>query len=401
MTFIIRNTPSPQIAKLFLFSSFVWAAVVGPLSAVLILAHNGATSQQIGVVTALCAVASMVFAPVFGYFSDKIGSARKVLCFCLFVSAIFFGSVLFSTNLLIVSVLLILEALFRSGVVGLLDSHVISETKAIPGLQYSHIRMSGSISFGGISLFFSFVINEAGVMAMVPISVGVAMLGVCFGLLVAKGSHEAKDKSHLRVQRAKSNLRKDAASLVKNRGFMVLVFFAGLCALATMPLFIFLIEFVTVLGGSPGQVLLIHAMRCAVEIPVFIYMGIKCKNTDPKKLMIVGATLTLVNVMGIFFAASVTTLLLSHALAGAPGFIILLTGRLRYLNTVAPEAVRSTSITLMVTGEIAIGSIIGNLLAGLLLGNFGTSQLTLMSFGAMLLAIVLLRFIPVALTESQ
>ena len=393
-SFFKRNIPSLPVLKLFMFSALVWAAVVGPISAVLILVNVGATSPQIGVVTALCAVMAMVFAPVFGLISDKLGSPRLVLSCCLFAAAVFFGMVLFTQNFYTVATLLILEAVFRSGIVALLDSHIISETKAIPGLQYSHIRLSGSLSFGGISLFYSFVINEGGILAIVPISLAIAAAAVIWGLSVAKGRWEAKkDPGHV-VRRAKSNIKKDAASLLKNKAFVMLVLFSGLSALSIMPMFVFLIEFVNVLGGSPGQVPFIHAMRCVVEIPVFIYIGTKCKNTAPKKLLSIGAALTVMYTVGIFFANSFLVLLLSHALMGAPGFILMLTGRLRYLNLVTPEAVRSTSITLMGTGEIAIGSIIGNLLAGFVIWNFGTAHLALFSFGMVSLAVVLLVFMP-------
>ena len=393
-SFIKRNTPSPPILKLFLFTGLVWATVVGPISAVLVLVHVGATSPQIGVVTALCAVTAMVFAPVLGYISDKLGSPRKVLCICLIMSAAFFGMVLFSDILYVVAMLLILEATFRSGVIGLLDSHILSETKAIPGLQYSHIRLAGSVSFGSISFFYSFVINEGGVLAIIPISIGIAMATVLWGFFVAKGRWETSNDPDIMVRRAKSHLRRDASSLLKNKAFVMLILFAGLSAISIMPMFVFLIEFVTVLGGTPGQVPFIHAMRCIVEIPVFIYIGSKCKNTAPKKLMVIGAILTALNMSGIFFANSYMLLLLSHALLGAPGFILLLTGRLRYINIVAPEAVRSTSITMMGTSEIAMGSIIGNLIAGQILWSYGTEFLALFSFGVISLALVLLWFMP-------
>ena len=393
-SFVKRNAPPLPVFKLFMFSGLIWAAVVGPISAVLILVSIGATSPQIGVVTALCAVMAMVFAPVFGLMSDKLGSPRLVLSCCLLISAVFFGMVLVFQDFYVVATLLILEAMFRSGIVALLDSHIISETKAIPGLQYSHIRLSGSISFGGISFFYSFVINEGGVMAIIPISLAIAAAAVIWGLVIAKGRWETSDNPDLKVSRAKSNIKKDAASLLKNKAFVMLVIFAGLCALTIMPMFVFLIEFVTVLGGTPGQVPLIQALRCVVEIPVFMYMGAKCKSTAPKKLMAIGAALTVAYTLGVFFANSFMVLLLSHALFGAPGFILLLTGRLRYLNFVAPEAVRSTSITLIGTGEIAIGSIIGNLLAGYILWNFGTGVFALFSFGMISLAVVLLVFMP-------
>ena len=394
ISFIRRNTPSPPILKLFLFTGLVWAAVVGPTSAVLILVNAGAASRQIGIVTALCAVAGMAFQPVFGYVSDKIGSPRKVLAFCISISAVFFGLVLLSESLPVVAVLLILESMFRSAVVPLLDSHILSETKAMPGLQYSHIRMAGSITFGSISFYYSFVISDSGVTAIIPISIGITCLAVFWGLLMAKGRSEAPESSHLIVKKAKSHLRRDAAALFANKAFVMLVIFAGLSALTVAPMFIFSIEFVMALGGTPGQVPFIHALRCVVELPVFIFIGTKCKATNPKKLMAIGAVLTLIFISGVFLAGTFPVLALFHALAGAPGFILLLTGRMRYINIAVPEAVRSTSITLMGTGEIAVGSIAGNLIAGYIIGGFGLARLSILSFSAILLAMLCLCFMP-------
>jgi multiple sugar transport system permease protein len=93
-----KYIPPPAVIKLFFFVGIVWAAIVGPFSSVLILKGMGASSPQIGVFTALAAVISMVFQPVWGLVSDKNGSPRKVLCLCLSASAVFFGCVLLTAN---------------------------------------------------------------------------------------------------------------------------------------------------------------------------------------------------------------------------------------------------------------------------------------------------------------
>jgi len=381
--------PSPQVLRLFIFVGIVWAAVVGPGSVVLILTHKGATNPQIGIVTAIAAVLSMLFQPVWGMISDKTGSPRRVLCFCLIGSALFFGSVLFSTNIYIVAGLLLMDMVFRCGVVGLLDSHTFSEISVIPGLQYGHIRLAGSIFFGGLSLIYSGVIGSFGVMAIIPISVSIAAVAIVFGLFVAKGKGEDGEG----VQRVKPNLKKDTVSLITNKRFLILILFTGLMGLGVQPLWVFLIEFVYEVGGHTGNVPLIHALRCLVEIPLFIFVGTKLRGTSSKRLMCIGAFFMFVYMVLMLFAGSVAGIAVAHMLGGTPGFIFLLNGRLRYLNEVTPENMRSTSITLMGTMEIAFGSIAGGLIGGFVLEAFGTQRLAVFSLVALGVAVGLLVFV--------
>jgi len=378
---------------LFVFVGIVWAAVVGPGSVVLILTHKGAATSQIGIVTAVAAVISMVFQPVWGMISDKIGSPRRVLCFCLIGSAVFFGSVLFTDSFYIAAVLLLLDMLFRCGVVALLDSHTLSEIKVLQGVPYGHIRLAGSIFFGTLSFIYSRVIESYDVMAIIPISVGIAVVAIFFGLVIAKGKWEVHGEGTAKM--AKPDLKKDAASLFKNIRFLTLIIFAGLSALALHPLWVFLIEFVMEAGGTPGNVPLIHALRCVVEIPLFIFVGIACKRVDAKKLMIIGTSFMFLYMFGMLFANSLFWIAAAHLVGGTPGFIFGLTGRLRYLNEATPESVRSTSITLMATMEIGFGAILGGLLGGYVLEWFGTQMLTVVSLGSLTLAMMVLVFMAV------
>jgi len=381
--------PSPHVLRLFVFVGLVWAAVVGPGSVVLILTHMNATSSQIGIVTAAAAVISMVFQPIWGMISDKIGSPRRVICFCLIGSAAFFGAVLLTDNFYVAAILLLMDMLFRCGVVALLDSHTLSEIKALHGVPYGHIRLAGSIFFGTLSLIYSQVIDSYSVMAIIPISVGIAVVTITFGLAAAKGRWEQRGEDSA-ARRVKPNLRKDTVSLFKNMRFIALIVFAGFSALGLHPLWVFLIEFVTEAGGTTGNVPLIHALRCAVEIPLFIIVGTACKRVDAKKLMIIGTSFMFVYMLGMLFANSLFWIAAAHLVGGTPGFIFGLTGRLRYINQVTPETVRSTSITLMATVEIGFGAILGGLIGGFVLELYGTQVLTLVSLGSLLVAMLVL-----------
>ena len=375
---------SPQVIKLFFLVGIVWAAVVGPGSVVLILVHKGATNPQVGIVTALAAVLSMVFQPMWGMISDKTGSPRRVLCICLVGSAIFFGSVLFSSNLYLVAGLLLMDMVFRCGVVGLLDSHTLSELKILPGIEYGHIRLAGSIFFGSLSLIYSVIIGSRGVMAIIPISTVIAFTAILYGLFIAKGKGEGT------VQRVKPNLKKDTVALLLNKQYLVLILFSGLFALAGHPLWVFLIEFVLDVGGHAGNVPLVHALRCVIEIPLFIAVSNYCKRVKAKKLMIISIGFMVVYALGMFLANSLFWIIIAHLVGGTPGFVFGLTGRLRYLNEVTSEAMRSTSITLMGTMEIGFGAIVGGLIGGFVLEAYGTQTLTLVSLVALAIALGML-----------
>ena len=385
-----KDIPMKPVLKLFLFTGLVWATIVGPISSVIILFHLGASAPQIGIFTAIGAVVAMVCQPIWGYFSDKIRSPRLLTCLCLIGSAIFFSSIWFTESFYIAMILLLFETIFRSSIIALLDSHTLSEMKAIPGLQYSHIRMAGSLFYGLTSLFYSMIINAFGVMTILPISFLIAISAACWGLIAAKGQWEKNemDGGH----RAKVNLKKEALSLFKNKGYILFVIFVAFNALAVMPLFVFSIEYVSFVGGKPGDVPMIHFLRCMMEIPFFILIGAIGNRISTKMLLIAGICFSFIYLFGLLLATNLPILVVAHMI-GSIGFILTLSGRMRYLRETAPEAVLSTSITVMGAFEIGVGSIAGNLIAGMVLGLFGTRAFTLISISALCIAMILLIFL--------
>jgi PPP family 3-phenylpropionic acid transporter len=391
MLYIKKYIPSLSVIKLFLFVGIAWAAVVGPFQSILILKNLGATSPQIGIFTAVCSVISMVLQPVWGYVSDKIGSPRKVLCICLGVSAVFFGSLLLTENLYIAMAMIIMDIAFRCGIISLLDSHTLSEMNVTPGLQYSFIRMAGSVFFGLMSLIYSGIINANGVMAIIPVSLSIAAAAICWGLFAARGKWET-ERGEGGVLRAKPNLKKEALTLLRDMRYILFIVFVALYSLSMSPLFVFIIEFVLAVDGHPGDVPMIHALRCMVELPIFILIGAAGKRLGAKKLMLAGLCFGFIYLTGLLLAYSFTGLIVSH-MFGAAGFILCLTGRMRYINEITPEAVRSTSITIMGACEIGLGSIAGNLIAGFVIGLYGTQALTWVSVTALAVALAMLAVI--------
>jgi len=385
-----RAAPSPQTLKLFVFVGIVWAAIVGPLSSVVILNSIGATSQQIGIFSAICAVISMVFQPFWGYLSDKIGSPRRVLCLCLGATAVFFGLVLLTGNFYVAAGLFFLDTAFRCCIIPLLDSHILSEVNAMPGMQYSYIRMAGAIFFGTVSLIYSGIISASGVMAIVPISSCIAALAVLWGLFAAKGQAEIS-RGRGGVHIVRPNLKKDAVFLLRNRQYIMFLVLVSLWSLATMPLYTFIIDYVTAVGGHPGQVSMIHAFRCVAELPFFILVGTVGRRIEAKKLMFAGMLCSVLHMAGLYFATTFSWLIVSNFFAG-PAFILGLTGRMRYVSEAAPESVRSTSITLMGACEVGLGSIVGNLIAGFVSGTYGTQAVSLVALAAICASMVMLIF---------
>lgn len=382
-----KNVTSAATLKLFIFVGFVWATLVGPLSYVLILVHIGATSSQIGMVIATCAIIGMVCQPLWGLLSDKIRSPRLVLSGCLGISALLFGCVLLTDNFSIVVAIFIVEAVFRCSIIALLDSHTLSEMSTIPGLQYSSIRLAGSMFFGITSLIYSIVISVHGVMSIIPITMFFAMIAVSLGFFVAKGKSEKIQNPE--TSKAKKNLRKEALSLLKNKSYLLFLGYAAFNSLALMPLFMFNIEYVTDMGGGPENVQMIAFMRCVFEIPVFILISKFGKRLSYKKFLIFGLCLSMIYVSGLLFSNNMFWLTASY-MVGAIAFIFALTGRLRYIFEKTPEIVRSTSITLIGACEMGVGAVVGNLLAGFIIGMYGTQAFSMVSIAALSIAAIFL-----------
>ena len=389
-----KYIPSLNVFKLFFFVGIVWAAIVGPFSSILILQSFGASSSLIGIFSSISAVLSMVFQPVWGLLGDKINSPRRVLCFNLGISGIFFGCVLLTNNLYIAAGLMLLDITFRCSTIALLDSHTLSEISTIPRMQYSYIRMSGSVFYGIMSFIYSGIINARGVISIIPVSLCIMVFAVFWGFFAAKGQWESSRNQGSSDNKVKRNLKSEAASLLRNKPYIIFVLYASFSALSTGPVFNFIIFYVTAVGGNPGDVPMIHAIRCITEIPMFVLIGLIGKKYGARKLILTGMGFSFVYIIGLLFSNSLLGLTLSHALAGAPAFILGLSGRMRYLSELTPLSVRSTSITVMYACEIGLGSITGNLIAGFLLGIYGTHVLTLVALGALFASAITLMLIP-------
>jgi len=117
------------------------------------------------------------------------------------------------------------------------------------------------------------------------------------------------------------------------------------------------------------------------------------KFVSAKKLMLAGLCFSFVYLTGLYVSNTLFSLTIFH-LIGSPGFILCLSGRMWFLNEITPINVRSTSITIMVACEIALGAVLGNMIAGRILGAFETQALTLVALTSLFIALITLFLIP-------
>ena len=384
---------APAIIRLFIFIGIIWASLVGPMSSILILKSIGATSPQIGIYAAINAIVSILVQPIWGMVSDKLKSPRLVICICLSVSCVFFGMVIFAGYFNAALVLLIAEFVFRSSIVALLDSYTISEVSAIPGLQYGFVRISGSITYGIVSIIYSNVINASGAKAIIPISLSIAAAAVIYGVFFSKGNWEKKSGAEGSAKIAKINIRKDMSTLFRNKKYMKLIAFFIFFAIGMQPIYTFMIDVVTSVGGAAGDVPMIHAIKCFFEIPMFLLLGyISKKQFDIRKVMFVGICFYLVHMLGLVFAGSPAAVVVLYVVS-TPGYVLILFGRLQYIRMVTPESIRSTSITIISACEVGIGSVAGNLIGAFVLGRYGTRGLAIMEIASLCAVLLVLLLI--------
>ena len=382
---------APEVARLFIFVGIVWAALVGPMSSILILKSIGATSPQIGLYAAVNAVVSILVQPIWGMVSDKLKSPRRVICLCLTVSSVFFGLVLLTDTFYSALALLIIEFVFRSSIVALLDSHTISEVSAIPGAQYGFVRISGSISYGIVSIVYSNVINASGAKALIPISLSIAAAAVIYGFFSPKGNWEKNPyNSESSARIVKTSIKKDISTLFKNKRYIMLTVFFVFFAIGMQPIYTFMIDVVTAAGGSAGDVPMIQAIKCAVEIPMFLLLGyLTKKRIDVRKAMIAGLCFYFAHMLGLVFASTSAIVMILYIIS-TPGYVLILFGRLQYIRMITPESIRSTSITIISACEVGIGSVAGNLIGAFVLGHSGTRGLAMMELISLCAAMLVL-----------
>jgi len=360
----------------FLFYFFFFAAYAALLPyLVLYFGELGLSGRQIGILTALPPLVTLISAPLWTGVADATHRHRSVLSLSLFISILAALAEANVTSYWALLPIIVVFAFALAPASPLADSATMNML-AGEEEQYGRVRVGGSFGWGIASLIAGIVLDQTGLRLsfyMYAVFMLVTML-VGFKLVFAKA------QTQISMRRGISSL------LAKPRWILFLsMAFIGGIGLASINTYMF--YYMGELGSSKTLMGIAMVISTLSEIPALFFSNRLIVRFKAHGLMILGLLLTGIRLL-LFAALNQPMSLVVIQLLQGLTFPIIWVAGVTYANENAPLEMSATAQGLFGSMLMGFGAAAGNLLGGMLIDAYST-QFMYLFFGALLLVSLL------------
>lgn len=328
----------------------------------LYLKYRGLNGTEIGWVMAVGPFATIISQPFWGYISDKYKTVKRSLLICivgLLISSVLF----FQMNQLLAIILMGSVFYFFTTPIGALGDSLAQRRAYDLKVSFGTIRMWGSIGFATSALIIGELLARVGVQYMIyPY--------LFFGTLALLVTFKLKD---VPVESDPISFR-DLSKLLTNKPYLI---FLGLMMFLTIShrandSFIGL--YIAELGGNEGLVGVAWFVGVISEAAIFAFAGYWFRKYHP--LVFIIAAGVLYSIRWFFYASfdspyQVIALQVLHGVT----FGVFYLAAFDYISRLIPKLLQSTGHLVFFATFFGVSGIIGSLVGGVLIDNYGGSTL--------------------------
>ncbi|MEX0801763.1 MAG: MFS transporter [Candidatus Binatia bacterium] len=364
---------------LFWFTYMGSLGIFFPYFSLYLRENAGLSGTQLGMVLAIPPLIGMVAQPFWGQVADRTGARGRVLAVLTLGTAAGylglgyaqeFGAIVLATAALSV----VGTALFP-----IMISVSLAILRDAGRHAFGHVRAWGTVGFFVLVMGFPWIlslyrssysidaatpaVSQPGLEIMFPVTAAIVLAAALIALFLPK-------KGVVSVRAARGDWRE----LLHNRAFLRFLFFALLAHfLLHGPLWFFPL-FVRSRGGDLEAIRGMWILMLLVEIPLVLSTGSGLKRLGARGLLTLGV---IVGGLRWLLCALITDFHLLFAVQALHGVTVvgLNLGSPLYLDTVAPERLRSTAQGILSMVSLGIAGIASNTSAGWLVDRGGTDAL--------------------------
>lgn len=333
--------------------------------------------MRIGTLMSIRTFMGLIGPPIVGYICDRLESRKFVFIISMLLMAIFVAPLTFYGDLMLAVSIGIVGFLWEPQQ-SVLDSWIL-ETSTHTAHNYGFMRAWGSIGFAVVVTVFGQVIEKLGWRAHF-LSYGIIALiviGIAFSLEDNSYSelHNNKDKNISEELAKEAELNpgledKNIMRLFKNPDYVFILFITLLIFIPNQMIFVYLAPIIRSVGGNStdlGYTLFFNALS---EAPIFFVAKYFLEKYKTNSLLLFSAFFYLIRFIIAAFATSPVYFLFFGMLQSLSFGVFLVTVRY-YVKLVAPAALKTTAQSVALMSGFGAGGIIGSLLGGYLIDNFG------------------------------
>jgi oligosaccharide:H+ symporter len=365
------------------------------------LDYIGYSSMRIGTLMALRTLMGLIGPPLIGYIADKIENRKIVFMASMGFLGItvvpfpFYGDVMIALSIAMIGILWEPQQ-------SVLDSWII-ETSDELAVNYGFMRAWGSIGFaltvtifGQVIDYFGWKIHFMGYGLIAFITVGTAYFikdTSYENIRVSEAPQELSLQNHNSdgkeiTEKGRAN-DKNVLRLFKNKGYIFILFVTILIFIPAMMIFVYLAPAIKAVGGDSrdlGYTLFFNALS---EAPIFFTAKYFLEKYKTKPLLLFSAVFYMLRIIIAASAPSPFYFIFFGMLQSLSYGVFLVTVRY-YVKLVAPEELKTTAQSIALMAGFGAGGIIGSLLGGYLIDNFGISAMYTVCISLSFLAVLTL-----------
>ncbi len=365
---------------------------------VLYMQNHGYSNVQCAQAQVLIAVATLITQPLIGYLTDSFITCKKFLLVttALAVPVAFLLQASVSSPILCYGAIVLQSILFYPAA-SLIDSWTMALREKDSQVQYPLTRSAGSVLYALTALAFGNVIAALGDGIIAPsFLLFSVLLFLCTCFLEETPCRNKQQKNVNQEATRRISGMEAAKTLLQNKTYVFFVLSCLLYHIANKSTGCFISNYVTNIGGDSGGLGLLMFFSAMVEFPSMMVMG-KIIRRYPLGGLHLFALSGVVIKNFFFLIASSMPLLVIGRLAEGMSYGAYVYIFVEYICRNTLKQLNVTAISLGTAMTSALGGIIGNYAAGLILDLWGLAPLSLAAMAVAVAAVLV--FLPVAFAK--
>jgi len=404
------NNSYKIIAEFSFLQFFFWSswAVYGAYL-VYYLSDLGYSNMRIGTLMSLRTFMGLIAPPIVGYICDRLENRKIVFIISMSLMGLVITPLTFYGDLMLAVSIGIVGFLWEPQQ-SVLDSWIL-ETSDHTAHNYGFMRAWGSIGFAIIVTVFGQVIDKFG-WRVHFLSYGVIIfILVIIALNIKDNSYEELQQKEEQIENVEAgkieteNLKLTAAKeinselddknimrLFKNPDYIFILIVTIMIFIPNQMVFVYLAPIIKSVGGDSTDLGYMFFFNALSEAPIFFAAKYFLEKYKTNSLLLFSAFFYLIRFIVAAAATSPVYFLFFGMLQSLSFGVFLVTVRY-YVKLVAPAALKTTAQSIAMMSAFGAAGIIGSLLGGYLIDNFGMAVMFRVVIVFASAAVLLLAFV--------
>lgn len=344
--------------------------------AAVFLASKGFSDTQIGVTSSLMSVISILFQLFTSSFSDMHNHIpiKKVMT-VVFLLAMACGAVILALPLPIDMMMIVYSVggAFQNTNVGLMNAQIMQYVNAGMNVNYGWPRGMSSLIYAVGAYVLGELIAKYSPAILMPLFLLILVMCVAMVMLMPNIVDISRKNPALFVQEKYSGRTTYREMLMGNRVLLLFLIASVVLYVGQSPASLFLVRIVQEVGGGSSQLGISMLLQSGVEMPTMFLTPLLLRRFKARDILLVSFAAYIAKMIMLYTAGSVSGVYM------AMGISILCYGlygiaSVFFVNSIVRpgEKVRAQALVILSSN---MGSILGNLIGGVMLDSYGLKPL--------------------------